>query len=93
MSSIRFDVGGHLDFLASFFEALQTAGFTSEDIKRLGEDPKLLLRVLEIVRADLDSPDAETPDGVLDWHPADVPAFLRRAAYDEPKAKKKPKFR
>jgi hypothetical protein len=52
-----------------------------------------LLRVLEIVRADLDSPDAETPDGVLDWHPADVPAFLRRAAYDEPKAKKKPKFR
>ncbi len=76
----------NLEFLASFLEALQTAGFTGEETKRIGEDPRLLLTVLEIVRADLDRPDANTlDDTTLERRPADVPAFLRRGAYGRPK--------
>jgi hypothetical protein len=67
-------------------EALQTAGFTGEETKRIGEDPRLLLTVLEIVRADLDRPDADTLDDMnRERHPTDEPAFLRRGAYGRPK--------
>jgi hypothetical protein len=75
----------NLEFLASFLEALQTAGFTGEETKRIGEDPRLLLTVLEIVRADLDRPDADTLDDMtLERHPTDAPTFLRRGAYGRP---------
>jgi hypothetical protein len=81
----------NLEFLASFLEALQTAGFTREETKQIGEDPRLLLTFLEIVRADLDRPDADTMDDTtLEQHPTDVPAFLTRGAYGKPK--KGPKF-
>src|SRR5205085_7368706 len=79
-------VAENLVFLASFFEALQAAGFTREETGRIGEDPRLLLTVLEIVRADLDRPDADTlDDTTLERHSTDVPAFLRRGAYGGPK--------
>ena len=81
----------NLEFLASFLEALQTAGFTGEETKRIGEEPRLLLTILEIVRADLDRPDAHTlADTTLERLPTGEPAFLRRGAYGGPK--KGPKF-